>query len=208
MPLTADNGLQTFHISWILFPIASYLFGSIPFGKIISQWAAGIDITQKGSGNIGATNVAREISVKWGLLTLVLDGFKGFVTLFLFGLFFPQFEVAHAVTGLSALIGHQFSLYQRFRGGKGVATALGIYLAISPVSSLIALSFFVLTVYLWDYVSVGSMVSSCIMPLILLLLGESIVLITATLIMAILICINHRDNLRRLAQGQERKWGK
>ena len=206
MPLTADNGLQTFHISWILFPLVCYLFGSIPFGKLISQWAAGIDITQRGSGNIGAANVAREIGIKWGLFTLVLDAFKGFVPVFLFGLLFPQIEVGHAVVGLSTLIGHQFSLYRRFRGGKGVATALGIYLAISPISSLIALFVFVLTVYIWDFVSLGSIVSASIMPFVLTFLGKTDTLLITSLLVAGLICLKHKDNIHRLVRGRERKW--
>lgn len=206
--MTADNGLYTFQNYWLLFPLASYLIGSIPFGKLISQWAAGIDITQRGSGNIGATNVAREIGVKWGLFTLFLDVIKGFVPVFLFRLFFPQFEMGNAIVGLSTLIGHQFSLYQRFRGGKGVATALGIYLAISPVPCLIALLLFVLTVYVWDYVSLGSMVSASMMPLILILFGKSDTTVIATMIMAGLICVKHKDNLRRLVKGEERRWRK
>jgi glycerol-3-phosphate acyltransferase PlsY len=105
-------------------------------------------------------------------------------------------------------LGHQYSVYLRFRGGKGYATALGVYLALSPAACLACLLVFVITVYGWRYISVGSVVSSCIMPLMFFVLGESSVLVTLTLIMAGLICVNHRDNLYRLSQGQERKWGK
>ena len=207
MPLNTDLGLPIFLAFSILFTLGAFLLGSIPFGRLIGQWVTGIDITQRGSGNIGATNVARVIGVKWGILTLLLDGFKGFFPLFLFPLLFQKSELILALTGLSALLGHQYSVYLRFRGGKGFATALGVYLALSPAACLASLLVFVITVSGWRYISVGSMVSSCIMPLMLLVLGESSVLITLTLIMAVMICVNHRDNLCRLAQGQERKWG-
>jgi glycerol-3-phosphate acyltransferase PlsY len=208
MPLNTDLGLPIFLVYSILFLLGTFLFGSIPFGRFIGQWVAGIDITQRGSGNIGATNVARVIGVKWGILTLFLDGLKGYIPLFLFPLLFPQSEAILALTGLFALLGHQYSVYLRFRGGKGFATALGVYLALSPAACLASLLVFVIMVYGWRYISVGSMVSSCVVPLMLLVLGESSLLITLTLIMSALIFMNHRDNLYRLAQGQERKWGK
>jgi glycerol-3-phosphate acyltransferase PlsY len=208
MPLNTDLGLPIFLAYLALFLLATFLFGSIPFGRLIGQWVSGIDVTQRGSGNIGATNVARVIGLKWGILTLFVDGLKGFLPLSLLALLFPQSEAILALMGLAALLGHQYSVYLRFRGGKGFATALGVYLALSPAACLVSLLVFVITVYGWRYVSVGSIVSSCVMPLTLLVLGESSGLIIVTLIMAVLICINHRDNLYRLAQGQERKWGK
>jgi glycerol-3-phosphate acyltransferase PlsY len=208
IPMNTDLGLPIFLTISVLFLLGTFLFGSIPFGRLIGQWVAGIDVTQRGSGNIGATNVARVIGMKWGILTLFLDGLKGFLPLSLFALLFPKSEAMLALTGLFALLGHQYSVYLRFRGGKGFATALGVYLALSPVAFLASLMVFVITVYGWRYISVGSMVSSFVIPLMLLVLGESSGVIILTLIMAVLIFINHRDNLYRLAQGQERKWGK
>ncbi|MEE9613023.1 MAG: glycerol-3-phosphate 1-O-acyltransferase PlsY [Desulfatiglandales bacterium] len=203
-----DHSVHALNAFWILFPVASYVLGSMPFGKLIGQKVARIDITERGSGNIGATNVTREIGIKWGIFTLVLDLLKGFIPVFLFGLFFPDFELGQAIVGLSALSGHQFSLFLRFRGGKGVATALGIYLAISPFPCLIALLFFMLTVYLWDFVSLGSMLSALAMPLLLVLFGKSNTLIMASLIMAALVCFKHKDNIQRLIRGEERGWRK
>ncbi len=203
-----ENSPHSINALWIFFPIASYLLGSIPFGRLISRSVASIDITRRGSGNIGATNVARELGVTWGILTLVLDLLKGFVPAFIFGLFFPDFEIGQAIVGLSALLGHQFSLYEQFQGGKGVATALGIYLAISPVPCLIALVLFMFTVYLTDFVSVGSMLSVSVMPLILVFFGKSNALIVASLIIATLVCFKHKDNIQRLVKGEERRWRK
>jgi len=197
--------LQTF-----IFAIAAYLFGSIPFGKLIARKVAHIDITQKGSGNIGATNVARELSIKWGILTLVLDMLKGFVPVVLFACLAPKAGIGHeiglSVVGLSALSGHQFSIFLKFRGGKGVGTALGIYLAISPLSCLVALMLFILIVYIWDFVSLASMISAFSMPLLFAIFGKTPPLVIGALIAAALICLKHKENIQRLLKGDERKW--
>jgi glycerol-3-phosphate acyltransferase PlsY len=193
-----------------IFAVAAYLFGSIPFGKLIAMKVAHIDITQKGSGNIGATNVARELSIKWGILTLVLDMLKGFVPVVLFACMAPKAgigqEIGLFVVGLSALSGHQFSVFLRFRGGKGVGTALGIYLAISPLSCIIALMLFILIVYVWDFVSLASMLSALAMPLLFALFGKAPPLVIGAVIAAALIVIKHKDNIQRLIKGNERKW--
>jgi glycerol-3-phosphate acyltransferase PlsY len=193
-----------------IFAVAAYLFGSIPFGKLIAMKVAHIDITQKGSGNIGATNVARELSIKWGILTLVLDMLKGFVPVVLFACMAPKAgigqEIGLFVVGLSALSGHQFSVFLRFRGGKGVGTALGIYLAISPLSCIIALMVFILIVYVWDFVSLASMLSALAMPLLFALFGKAPPLVIGAVIAAALIVIKHKDNIQRLIKGNERKW--
>ena len=198
---------------WIPFTVSAYVLGSIPFGKLIARRAGGFDITQRGSGNIGATNVTRELGFKWGLLTLALDMLKGFVPVFFFAYFsstsIPGYESHLAVIGLSALLGHQFSVFQRFRGGKGVATALGVYLGLSVftlLSCLIGFLVFVLTVYKWNFVSLGSMVSAFVIPFLLISFGESHVIVYLSVIITVLICIKHRDNISRLIKGEEKKW--
>jgi glycerol-3-phosphate acyltransferase PlsY len=194
----------------LIFAIAAYLFGSIPFGKLIAKKVAHVDITQTGSGNIGATNVARELSIKWGVLTLVLDVLKGFVPVALFAGLAPKTGMDHElgllVVGLCALLGHQFSLFLSFRGGKGVGTALGVYLAISPLSCLVALVLFVLIVYIWDFISLASMLSALAMPFLFALFGKTPPLIIGAVIAAALIVIKHKDNIQRLLKGDERKW--
>ncbi len=193
---------------WILCFLTSYLAGTVPFGTIIARKVAGLDITQKGSGNIGATNVARELGLKWGLLTLMLDLLKGFLPVLVFTLFMPDHASGQAMVGLSALLGHQFSIFKRFKGGKGVATALGIYLALAPLSALMAIPFFILTVAVSDFVSLGSMLGASIMPILLALQGTSWHIIAASVVMAVLICIKHADNIQRLLRGEERHWRK
>lgn len=194
----------------ILFAIAAYVIGSIPFGKIIAGSVARIDITQRGSGNIGATNVARELGMKWGGITLVLDVLKGLAPVLIFSLYVSRtgapYETALAAIGLCALLGHMFPVFLKFRGGKGVATALGVYLAISPLSCLCGLVLFVLIVIKWDFISLGSVISSGAMPLFLILFGKPQPVIIASLIMALLICYKHKENIQRLIKGEERKW--
>jgi glycerol-3-phosphate acyltransferase PlsY len=200
--------LPSTQMSWPLFALAAYLLCAIPFGKLLSRKVAGIDITRKGSGNVGATNVARIIGFKWGILTLFLDALKGFIPVYLFRSFSPGLETGLAVVVLASLLGHQFSLFQNFRGGKGVATALGIYLAISPGYTLIVILFFVLTVYFSNYVSLGSILSAALMPFLLLLSDKPKLSVITAFVMAALIWLKHKENIARLLSGKERGWRK
>jgi glycerol-3-phosphate acyltransferase PlsY len=194
------------HMSWLLFALASYVLCSIPFGRLISKKIADIDITQEGSRNVGATNVARIIGFKWGILTLLLDTLKGFIPVFLFKAIFPDFGLGLTVVALASLLGHQFSIFLKLRGGKGVATALGIYLAISPIHTLVVLLFFVIVVYIFDFVSLGSILSAALMPLLLLFSGEPKVNVLTSLVMAVLIWVKHKENIRRLFKKEEIRW--
>lgn len=201
-----ENPSTSFQDIWLLYLAGSFLLGAVPFGKIIAWFAAGVDISRQGSGNIGATNVARSMGVKWGLLTLFLDAVKGFLPVFLFSHLFPESLLGPSLVGLCALLGHQFSPFLRLRGGKGVSTALGVYLAMVPGPCLLGLALFIATVYVWDYVSLGSMISACAIPLLLLASGKTGAMVAVAAAMAMLICLKHRDNIGRLANGQERKW--
>jgi glycerol-3-phosphate acyltransferase PlsY len=195
-------------MSLIIFSLAAYLLCSIPFGKLLSRRVAGIDITRKGSGNVGATNVARIIGFKWGIITLLLDALKGYIPVYLYRSFSSGFEVGLGVVVMASLVGHQFSVFQRFRGGKGVATALGIYVAILPGYTLIVVLFFVLVVSLSGYVSLGSILSASLMPILLLFSGKPKLSVITASVMAALICVKHKENIERLLRGQERGWRK
>jgi glycerol-3-phosphate acyltransferase PlsY len=191
----------------VLFTILSYLVGAIPFGVLISSGIAKIDIRSRGSGNIGATNVARELGLKWGVITLMLDILKGFIPVFLLQRFFyAHFDTGLLIVSLATLLGHQFSPFLKFRGGKGVATAFGVFIAISPVSAVIALFIFIITVYISDFISLGSMIAACSMPVILIFTVEPLYPVFAALVMAGLIWFRHKDNIHRLVRGNERKW--
>jgi len=191
---------------WVLFFVAAFFIGSVPVGRMVGRRVGRVDITQLGSRNIGATNVARELGVKWGLVTLALDALKGLAPALSFRLLFPESPVGLSIVGLSALLGHQFTPFLCFKGGKGVATALGFYLAVSPAAALLALIVFLVAVLLWDYVSLGSIVAAFSVPLFVALLMNSAVLVAASLIAAALIGLKHQGNIRRLAAGSERRW--
>jgi glycerol-3-phosphate acyltransferase PlsY len=197
---------------FIVLLIGAYLLGSIPFGLLIGQKVARLDITKAGSGNIGATNVAREVGLKWGIITLLADVLKGFIPVvlacYLLGPSIEMNEALKGMVGLSALLGHQFPVYNRFRGGKGVATCLGVFLAISPISCLFSAVVFLILVILWRYISLGSMVGAATMPIWLYLTGHSAFVILPSLAMSFLITFHHRENIQRLIQGNERRWKK
>ncbi len=198
---------------WVVFIallIAAYLLGSIPFGLLISQKVSRLDITKAGSGNIGAANVAREVGLKWGIITLLADTLKGFIPValahYLLGSLTEMNEALKGMVGISALLGHQFTVYNRFKGGKGVATCLGVFLAVSPISCLFSGAIFFVLVSLWRYISLGSILAVLTMPIWLYLMGHSAFITLSSVIMSLLITYQHRENIRRLIQGNERRW--
>jgi glycerol-3-phosphate acyltransferase PlsY len=196
--------------AFIVLLIGAYLLGSIPFGLLIGKKAERLDITKAGSGNIGATNVAREVGLKWGIITLLADTLKGFIPVaFAYYLLGSSTEINEALKGMvgfSALLGHQFSVYNRFKGGKGVATCLGVFLAICPISCLFSAIVFFVLVYLWRYISLGSISAALSMPIWLYLVCHSTSMILLSVIMSLLITVQHRENIKRLIQGNERRW--
>jgi glycerol-3-phosphate acyltransferase PlsY len=196
------------HLFYVLFPAGAFILGALPFGRWIGRAAGGVDITGKGSGNIGATNVARELGLRWGALTLVLDVMKGFVPVFLISRCCPQWPAGEVWVGLCALTGHQFSVFVGFKGGKGVATALGVCLAVAPVQALMALSVFLVVAGLSHVVSLGSMLAACSLPVFFAVTGMSTLWMVGSVLMAGLICFRHKDNIRRLMKGEERRWRK
>jgi len=196
--------------AFIGFLIAAYLLGSIPFGVMIGRFFGHVDVSKVGSGNIGATNVAREAGVKWGLVTLVADALKGFMPVALaYHSIRPAVdtnEVLVGIVGTAALLGHQFPIYNRFKGGKGIATGLGVFLVLSPIACLLSGTVFVVTVVLWGYISLGSILAALGLPLWLLILGHSKQLVLLSLVIALLVTFLHRGNIQRLLQGNERRW--
>lgn len=198
------------YIMNILFPIASYLIGAIPFGLIVGR-LAGIDVRLSGSGNIGATNVARLLGKKFGVVTLVLDCLKGFLPIYLASRLLPespQREMVLLLCGILAVVGHMFPLYLGFKGGKGVATGLGVFLFLSPAAIGISLLVFIGAVGLSGFVSAGSLLASGLFPLWLWLLGQPAASIATGAIIALLIWIKHQENIGRLIRGQEKSWKK
>ncbi|MEW6519940.1 MAG: glycerol-3-phosphate 1-O-acyltransferase PlsY [Thermodesulfobacteriota bacterium] len=186
--------------------IISYLVGSIPFGLLLGK-LAGIDVRQDGSGNIGATNVSRLLGKKVGAVTLLLDAGKGLLPMVAAGLLgFAQHIVM--LCGAAAFIGHLFPLYLRFRGGKGVATALGIFLYLSPVALLICAAVFFVAVYLSGFVSLGSLLAAGLMPVVVFFQQGSGGCFYLAVFVGLLIWIKHRSNIIRLLRGEEKSWKK
>lgn len=191
--------------------VAAYLIGAIPFGLLIGR-LVGADVRQAGSGNIGATNVGRVLGKKLGALTLFCDVAKGFLPVWLAASLLPD-TTAHRewlvmACGLATVAGHMFPLYLKFKGGKGVATALGVFLFISPWSVLISLFVFSGALTAFRYVSVASLTASLLIPLWLWLLGESPVILLTALAIVLLIWFQHRSNIGRLLRGTEKGWKK
>jgi glycerol-3-phosphate acyltransferase PlsY len=214
--------------------IVSYLLGSIPFGYLLVRIFRGQDVRQTGSGNIGATNVARTGSKGLAIATLLLDALKGYGAVAFgfwmagrvtFGLqgstdapspFDPgnpwhmlmAFEMA-ALAALFAILGHMFPIWLRFKGGKGVATALGAFTALAPLAVLVSLALFVVAVAITRYVSLGSILSAVVLPIAVWWLNP-FVRTTATMALIVasclLIIIRHKDNIRRLLAGTENRF--
>lgn len=182
--------------------LAAYLLGSVPFGLVVTRLLGGPDPRVGGSGNIGATNVTRLAGKTAGALTLLLDAAKGWApTALALAWWGPGW--AAAAVGLAAFLGHLLPLYLRFKGGKGVATALGVILALSPWACLGMLAVLAGLAWLSGYVSLGSLAGCLSAPVWLLVLREPAPLAAMAGVMALLVLWAHRENIARLRQGQE-----
>jgi glycerol-3-phosphate acyltransferase PlsY len=193
-----------------IFPLIGYLMGAIPFGLVISKMV-GVDVRTQGSRNIGATNVNRVLGKKLGFFTLVCDCLKGLLPMFGATLFLPESatkELLVALTGVMAVVGHMFPVYLKFRGGKGVATGLGVFLYLSPPAIALSLVVFLLTVGLTGFVSAGSLLASGLIPLWCYMFGAPKTTIVAAAGVALLIWLKHHENINRLVRGQEKSWKK
>jgi glycerol-3-phosphate acyltransferase PlsY len=191
-------------IKYILLLIVSFIIGSVPFGIIIAK-SKGINLKKVGSGNIGATNVLRSLG-KWpAVLTLLGDILKGTAAVAI-GRYFGAGPVYEGLVGFSAILGHNFSIFLGFRGGKGVATSLGVLSFYSPQTALFTLIIWLVTVMITKYSSMGALVSFGFLPINILLFDDKRKLFVAILI-TILIFIRHTDNIQRLIKGTERRIG-
>jgi acyl phosphate:glycerol-3-phosphate acyltransferase len=195
----------------ILLLAAAYLLGSIPFGLILAKLFAGSDIRKAGSGNIGATNVARVAGPAAGILTLALDVVKGAAAVWLAARFTDQSSTAMTLAAVGALIGHCFPVWLKFKGGKGVATALGVFLVLAPMAALAALLVFIVVSVTWRYVSLGSVAAAAAMPLLMYFLwapghAPPLVVDFGTLFASALVIFKHDANLQRLVDGTEPKF--
>jgi glycerol-3-phosphate acyltransferase PlsY len=220
-------------IVFLLLPLAGYLLGAIPFGYLIGR-AHGVDVRTAGSGNIGSTNVGRILGRKWGILCFFLDVGKGFLPVWWAGRYLYEVQGPAESTGLSVhlqlawllaaaacIVGHMFSVYLRFRGGKGVATSLGAVLGVWPYFTLTGVIVFLIWAAVWGtwrYVSLASITAALAFPLTFVMLiwrvdrpewqfSQLTPLFIFSCLMAGLVLLRHRGNIRRLLDGTESRGG-
>ncbi|MCK5551767.1 MAG: glycerol-3-phosphate acyltransferase [Deltaproteobacteria bacterium] len=184
--------------------ILGYLAGSIPTGLILSKAFSEVDPRREGSRNIGATNIFRTAGKKLGALTLVGDCLKGLIPVLL-ALWLMKSEAWVCLVALAAFAGHLFPVFLKFKGGKGVATALGVYLGIAPLAVLIDAVIFFGVVLKWRYISLGSLTAAAVMPVLIAILTGSKFYLVASLIIAGLIYYRHHGNIQRLLAGSENR---
>jgi len=202
-------------ISLVAACVIAYLLGAIPFALIVGKVFYKIDLRERGSGNLGATNVFRVLGWKAGLAVALLDIAKGSVAVLVAVLIYPSLQGPEVrdwvliVAALSAVLGHSYSPYIRFRGGKGVATAAGALLVITPLAWPILFVSFVLVVYVSRMVSLGSIAMAAAFPFLTLwLYGDRPALVTMSFIAASLVIWRHRSNIVRIWRGNEPKIGR
>ena len=202
-------------IDAIIILVISYIIGSIPTAIIAGKWLKKIDIRKHGSGNAGATNVFRTLGWKAGITVLLIDMFKGFIPVYwIAGLFHQNPDTLiylQLLAGICAILGHIWTIFAGFKGGKGVGTSAGVFLGLAPLALGIALLVFVIIVWLTRYVSLGSILAALTLLIILLLqkfvlnmFVPDILLYVCTVIV-ILIWIAHKENIKRLLKGDENK---
>lgn len=198
---------------FILILLSAYLVGSLPFGYLAGKLKR-IDLRRVGSKNVGATNVFRVIGIVPAIVVLLLDISKGFLSIHLPSLFKfgvspgisqQTFTLVRILAGLAAIAGHNWTIFLKFRGGKGVATACGVSLGLALFPTLVSLSIFVLVTGLTRYVSLGSMFAVLAFPLNCLLFNESLILVFFGSMAALVIIVRHKANIKRLIAGTENR---
>jgi acyl phosphate:glycerol-3-phosphate acyltransferase len=192
-------------------PVVAYLLGSIPFGLLLAHVFGGKDVRKAGSGNIGATNVSRVAGPLAGILTLLLDAAKGYAAVLLAARLTDDAAMWLMIAGICALLGHCFPLWLHFKGGKGVATAAGVFLALCPFAMLSALAVFILVVVFWRFVSLGSLAAAAAIPLLMYFLwaphhAPPLVVTFGSLAISALVIYKHDANMQRLIEGTETKF--
>ena len=187
-----------------MFLAAAYLAGAIPFAYLVARRLGGIDVRRAGSGNVGATNVLRAAGAPLAGLVLGLDAGKGAAAV-LAASGFGVGEGGQAAVGAAVVVGHVWPVWLRFRGGKGVAAAGGVFAVLAPVATALAGAVFVLVVATSRYVSLGSMIAAAVLPLLALAVGAPPATVGAAVGVGVLIVGRHRENLTRLRSGTERR---
>lgn len=195
---------------YVLVGLVAYLIGSINFAIIFSKKFAGFDVREKGSKNAGTTNVLRTVGKKAAILTLICDVLKGVVAVLIASLAAKIWEEADAIAlkylaGLMAIIGHTFPVYYGFKGGKGVATSLGVLLVVNPQIGISCLVFALIIMIATKYVSLGSVLSATLFPILTIFMTDNFNAKIISVLIGLLVIFNHRTNIKRLKEGTENK---
>ena len=191
--------------------VAAYILGSIPTSYIMGKLINGIDIRDFGSGNVGATNALRILGTKVGIFTLIIDIGKGFLAVNIARFIIPEpTDLLIISTGLFAILGHIFTVFLNFKGGKGVATSAGVFIALVPIPVAIALIVFIITVWISKFVSLGSILGALTLFISELVINirnlfSELEILVFTFIIALFIIIRHKANIQRLLNGNENK---
>lgn len=192
---------------WLL---ASYLLGAIPTSHLLSRFIAGIDLRQHGSGNLGATNLYRVLGWKYAVPVALFDMAKGAIPVLVFAPEVSGSQLFALACGMAAIVGHVFSVFVRFKGGKGVATAAGVMLGLTPLALGVAAIVWAVLVLLTGYVSLGSIAAAAVLPLAVYLLEDSVTpeLLWIAVAIAVGVILLHRRNIQRLLKGTENRFGR
>ena len=189
-----------------LFILIGYLAGSIPTGYLVAR-LRGVDIQSAGSGNIGATNVLRTMGIVPAIIVVLIDPLKGFLAVSL-PLVLGMNPWIVALTGAAVMLGNTYNIFLRFKGGRGVATSIGTYAAVDPITTLVVAILGVITIALGRFVSLGSLIGVLSAPIIVLARGDFLLpYLCLAMFISFLITFRHRDNIERLAKGTERRLG-
>ena len=184
--------------------LAAYLLGAFPSSYVVARIARGIDLREHGSGNLGATNAYRVLGWKAATPVFIIDIFKGWLPAFFFEKWDGAADWRWALAyGAAAIVGHVFSVYVRFKGGKGVATGAGVFIALAPLAVLIGLVIFASLVLITGTVSIGSIAAAATLPVSVWLLGAPLEVLALALALSLFVIYAHRANIRRLLKGQE-----
>lgn len=188
--------------------VTAYLLGSIPFGYLLVKWVKGVDVRTQGSGNIGMTNVWRVAGAKWGILTLVLDITKGTLAVAIARHFDPNFDLVLVLSGLLALLGNVFSIFLKFKGGKGIGVSVGVFFSLLWLPSLAGLIVFLIALAIGRMISVGSLLGATTMAILTFGTHGLDWYSGLALFAVLMIWWTHRQNIQRILNGTENKIGK
>ena len=197
-------------IKFLIFVVIAYVFGSLPCGVWLGKGVKNIDIREYGSKNSGATNAYRILGPKYGIMVLILDALKGYIPLYIASLF-DIGGIYIILLGLVAILGHTFSFFLQFKGGKGVATSLGVFLFLMPKVVGVLVLVFILVVGISKYISLGSVICAGLLPILAYFMpvrddATRLPLVAISLIVGIFVIYKHKANIQRLMEGKENKF--